>query len=169
MTPALLRSWSVVNCRDPTATPSVMLRPVTAEVLATLRTPGLRFSAARAAGHGHRCAFLGHQAGSLLIPATWSARKRCSSAGSSTPIQGRVPAACREAMLPRAATMPRARLHSRGPSTSPCSAPRSLGIGESSFLLDKGHVAAAAVCLATPPPRSPPSIRSSQSSCSRQL
>ena len=49
-----------------------------------------------------------------------------------TPIQGRVPAACCAAVLPRvsAATMPGARLHSRVPSISPCSAPRSFGIGE---------------------------------------
>ena len=38
MTSALLRSCSVMNCRDPTATPSVMLPAVTAEVLAKLRT-----------------------------------------------------------------------------------------------------------------------------------
>ena len=38
MTSALLRSWSVTNCRDPTATPSVMLPPVTAEILAKLLT-----------------------------------------------------------------------------------------------------------------------------------
>ena len=53
-------------------------------------------------------------------------------------IQGRLPANSRAAMLLRAsaATVSRARLHSRGPSTSP--APRSLGIGESLF--NKGHV-----------------------------
>ena len=32
MTSALLSGWSVINCRDPTATPSVMLPSVTAEV-----------------------------------------------------------------------------------------------------------------------------------------
>ena len=48
-------------------------------------------------------------------------------------LQGRVPAACRAVMLPRvsAATIPQARLHSSGPSTSPCSAPRSFGTGGS--------------------------------------
>ena len=79
--------------------------------------PRLRSSTTRAAGHEHRL----------------TACSCCSSAESFTPIQGRVPAACRAAVLPRAsaAIMPRAKLHSSGPSTSPCSAPRSLGIGGS--------------------------------------
>ena len=49
--------------------------------------------------------------GSWLTPAVWSVCRRCSSAGSFEPIQGRVPAACRGATLPRisAATVPKAR------------------------------------------------------------
>ena len=62
-----------------------------------------------------------------------------------------VPAACRAAMLPRAsvATMPRARLHSRGPSTSPCSAARSFDIGGSPSCSteDKFRCFHAVVCL----------------------
>ena len=47
-----------------------------------------------------------------------------------TPIHGTVPAAYCPATWNRAsATIPRARLQSRGPATSPCSAPRSFGIG----------------------------------------
>ena len=85
--------------------------------------------------------------------AAWSARGRCSSAWSFTPVQGRVPAACREAMLApaSAATMPKARLYSRRHSTSPCSATRSLGIGERPSCSTKDTFrcfhAAAAVCL----------------------
>ena len=77
----------------------------------------------------------------------------CSSAKSSTPTQGRVPAACRAATLPRtsAANMPKARLHSGEPSTSPCSAPRSFGIGGSPSCSTKDKFrcfhATAAVCL----------------------
>ena len=95
---------------------------------------------------------------------------RCSSAESFTPIQRRVPAACRAAMLPRvsAATIPRARLHSKGPSTSPCSAPRSFGIGKSPSCSTRDalpcfHVAAAA-CFGGEPRR-----RLAQSSFSRRL
>ena len=50
-----------------------------------------------------------------------SACRRWNSEGSSTPIDGRLPHACRAATRPRvsAATIPKARLHSKGPSTSP--------------------------------------------------
>ena len=101
-----------------------------------------------------------------------SARNRCSSAESFTPIQGRVPATCRAAMLPRvsAATSPRVRLQSREPSTSPCSAPRSFDTGET---LPVQHETGFDVSTLRLPcvwrrtattPRALPSIRLSQSS-----
>ena len=114
--------------------------------------PGLRFSATRAAAHRHRQASPGRQADSCTLVA-WSALRCCSSEASSTPIHGRLPAACRPPMGRRvsAATIPKARLHSRGPSTSPCSAPRSFGVGGSPSCSTWDRIrcfhAAAAVCF----------------------
>ena len=93
---------------------------------------GLRFSAMRAVGRERQRAFPGQRAESWLLPAFWlrnSLAGACPSAGSSAPIHASVPSACRVAMRPRvfAVAMHRA----KGPSTSPCSAPRSFGIGGS--------------------------------------
>ena len=73
---------------------------------------------------------------SVSGPRNWKFWIRCillcsSSSESSVPIQERVRAACCVAMHNRAAaaTILTAELQSRRPSTSPCSAPRSLGIG----------------------------------------
>ena len=67
---------------------------------------------------------------SLHLGSVFSACRRCISEESSTPIHARFPVATWAATRPRvsAATNPKAKLHSKGPSTSPCSAPRSLGI-----------------------------------------
>ena len=104
----------------------------------------------------------------------WSARNRRASDGSSTPIHGRLPAACRAAMRSRvsAATIPDARLHSSGPSTSPCSAPQSLGMAPAPLARRE-----TGVDFSTPPPpcawertatplRALLSTRSFQSNCS---
>ena len=110
--------------------------------------------------------------------AAWSAWSCCSPAGSFTPTQGRVPAPCRAAMLPRAstATIPRARLHSSRPSTSPCWRTSILGHWRDPFLFNKGHVPMFSTLLllcalgeTATPPHAPHSIRSSQSSFSRRL
>ena len=177
----LLRSWSVMDCRDPTATPSVMPPAVTAEVLARLRTSpiflsggccvqvvhivndlsvfiGFRSAPNSGIGNveflqkrqhqdwmahdvtvvhvplicqasillqrtlrimGSGVFFMGSPAGSFADSrslAEWSACSRCSCAESLTPIQGRAPAACPAAMLPRvsAATIPRAKTALQG-------------------------------------------------------
>ena len=80
----------------------------------------------------------------------WSAFNCYSSDGSSTPIHGRLPAACCAATrrLVSAATIPKARLRSKGPATSPCSAP-SHPSSPSCSMCDRFRCfhAAAAVCL----------------------
>ena len=94
----------------------------------------------------------------------------CRSATSATPIHGRLPAACSSAMHIRVSTTtkPKARLHSNGPSTPPCSEPRSFGmVGAllaqhgTSYGVPKLPLQCAWGGTATPPPALP-SIRSSQ-------
>ena len=65
------------------------------------------YSATHAAGRWQGCAFLGRQAGSLLTPAFWLRGLLADAVPlqrSFTPVQGRVPAACRAAVLPRVST-----------------------------------------------------------------
>ena len=50
---ALLRSWSVINCRDPTATPSVGATGGKSDVLAKPRTSPIFHSGGAKSGRSH--------------------------------------------------------------------------------------------------------------------